>query len=108
MAVIEEFHVDDIGTEIRFRITDSGAPVDLSTADLLEATVISPGGVRFTGITLSATSDTAKTLALGWCQFPSTAAHLDAQDWIQFQARIVDGASDGHTSTARRRVFRNL
>ena len=109
MAVVEQLHVGDSGTEMRFRITDSGAAVNLSGATPLEMTVVSPGGVNFPAIALVATSDTVnKTLVLGWCKFDLLATHVDQKGFIQFQARVVDGGGDQKTSIATLEVFPNL
>ncbi len=103
MIKIAEAHVNDVGTEIRLRITDGGVPVDLSTASELAILLRKPSGAVLRK-DASAVGDPSN----GGIHCYTLADDLDEEGLYLVQAKISLPAWSGHSDSRRLRVYANV
>jgi hypothetical protein len=103
MIKIAEAHVSDVGTEIRLTITDSGVPVDLSTASELAILLRKPSGAVLTK-QAAVVGDPGN----GAIHCYTLADELDEQGLYLVQAKISLPAWSGHSDSRRLRVYANV
>ena len=108
MSVIEELHLNDVGTSIRITVNDCDAngnqsPLDVSTASTLEISFKKPCGDSETKTASLVTDGTD-----GQIEYITTSGDLDETGPWKLQVRVVNVNGDWRSNVGSFTVYENI
>lgn len=99
----QEIRKNDVGTELRVTLTDSGTAVDVSTATTLQIKLKAPSGTVSTKTASYVTNGTN-----GQIKYVTQSGDLSETGTWRWQAYVVIGTSSWHSEMQSFKVHENL
>ena len=101
--IIEEIHVDDIGTILEVTLKNINTPVDISSATTREILLRKPSGALLTRTGVLVTDGTDAKM-----KYTTISGDLDEDGVWEIQGHIISPLGDWHSDIKEFSVFPNL